>query len=77
MSAKSHVSKMGASLAVRIPKSIARQWGVEEGSAIEIIPCGDQVVLRKKSDSRARDSRFNPIRIRGGPISDTVLEDRR
>ena len=49
MGAKSHVSKWGASLAVRIPKPIAEQWGVQEGSAIEIVSRGDQVVLRKKS----------------------------
>ena len=36
MGAKSHVSKWGTSLAIRIPKPIAEQWGVEEGSAIEI-----------------------------------------
>ena len=49
MGTKSHVSKWGASLAVRIPKSVAEQWGVREGSAIEIVPRGDQVVLRKKT----------------------------
>ena len=49
MGAKSHISKWGASLAVRIPKPIAEQWGVQEGSAIEIVPRGDQVVLRKKT----------------------------
>ena len=77
MGEKSHVSKLGGSLAVRIPKSIAQQWGVEEGSEIEIIPCGDQIMLRKRSDTRARVSGFKPVRIRGGSISDTVLEDRR
>ena len=49
MATKSHVSKWGASLAVRIPKSVAEQWGVREGSAIEIVSKGDQVVLRKKT----------------------------
>jgi antitoxin MazE len=49
MGANSHISKWGASLAVRIPKPIAEQWGVREGSAIEILSRGDQVVLRKKS----------------------------
>ena len=49
MGAKSHISKWGTSLAVRIPKPIAEQWGVQEGSAIEIVSRGDQVVLRKKS----------------------------
>ena len=49
MGAKSYVSRWGSSLAIRIPKSIAEQWGVQEGSAIEIIPRGDQVVLRKET----------------------------
>ncbi len=48
MGAKSHISKWGTSLAVRIPKPIAEQWGVQEGSAIEIVSRGNQVVLRKK-----------------------------
>ena len=76
MGEKSHISKLGASLAVRIPKSIAQQWGVEEGSAIEIIPCGDQIMLRKNPDTPPRGSKFKPVRIRGGSISDTVLRDR-
>ena len=49
MSAKSHIAKWGTSLAVRIPKPIAEQWGVHEGSAIEIVSHGDQVVLRKRT----------------------------
>ena len=48
MGATSHVSKWGSSLAVRIPKSIAEMWGVDEGSAIDIVPQGDEVILRKK-----------------------------
>ncbi len=49
MGAKSHISKWGSSLAVRIPKPIAEQWGVREGSAIEIVPRGEQLVLRKRT----------------------------
>ena len=49
MSAKSHIAKWGTSLAVRIPKPIAEQWGVHEGSAIEIVSYGDQVVMRKRT----------------------------
>lgn len=49
MGAKSHVAKWGDSLAVRIPGPIAEQWGVQEGSAIEMTPRGDQVVMRKRS----------------------------
>ena len=49
MGAKSHIARWGTSLAVRIPKSIAEQWGVQEGSSIEMISQGDQVVMRKKT----------------------------
>ena len=49
MGAKSHVAKWGSSLAVRIPKPVAEQWGVQEGSAIEIVHYGDRVVLRRKT----------------------------
>ena len=48
MGAKSHISKWGTSLAIRIPKSIAEQWGIQEGSVIDIEPNGDEIVLRKK-----------------------------
>ena len=36
-------------MAVRIPKPIAEQWGVREGSAIEIVSRGEQLVLRKRT----------------------------
>jgi antitoxin MazE len=36
-------------LAVRIPKPIAEQWGVQEGSAIEIVSRGEQIVMRKRT----------------------------
>ena len=50
MGAKAHISKWGTSLAVRIPKPIAEQWGVEEGSAIEMVSRGATVlVLRKRA----------------------------
>ena len=48
MGVNMHVRKWGSSLAVRIPKAIAEQWGVSEGSAIEIASHGDQVVMRKR-----------------------------
>ena len=49
MGATSHVSRWGSSLAVRIPKALAEQWGVEEGSAIELFAEGEDIVLRKRS----------------------------
>ena len=48
MGANSRVSKWGGSLAIRIPKPVAEQWGVQEGSAIEMFSEGDRVVLRKR-----------------------------
>ncbi len=47
MSTRTHISKWGSSLAIRIPKEIADQWGVREGSPIEIAPSGDRIVLRR------------------------------
>ncbi len=49
MGTKSRIAKWGTSLAVRIPKPIAEQWGVQEGSAIEMISQGGQIVMRKGS----------------------------
>ena len=48
MAAKTRVATWGSSLAIRIPKPIAEQWGVQEGSAIEIVPDGDTLMLRKQ-----------------------------
>ena len=48
MSARTRVSRWGASLAIRIPKPIAEQWGVREGAVVEIVPRRDAVILRKR-----------------------------
>ncbi|MDE0049176.1 MAG: AbrB/MazE/SpoVT family DNA-binding domain-containing protein [Rhodospirillales bacterium] len=48
MGANLHIRKWGSSLAVRIPKAIAEQWGVSEGSAIEMASQGDRVVMRRR-----------------------------
>ena len=49
MAAKTRVATWGSSLAIRIPKPIAEQWGVREGSAIEIVPDGDTLTLKKQA----------------------------
>ena len=49
MALKTQVSKWGSSLAVRIPKAIAEEWGVEEGTPIELTRNGRGVNLRKPS----------------------------
>ena len=48
MAAKTRIATWGSSLAIRIPKPIAEQWGVQEGSAIEVVPDGDTLMLRKQ-----------------------------
>ena len=48
MSALSHVAKWGNSLAIRIPKPVAEQWGVTDGSEIEMVVRGDVLVMRKE-----------------------------
>ena len=48
MGMKLRISRWGTSLAIHIPKPMAEQWGVREGAAIEIVPRGDQIVLRKR-----------------------------
>ena len=47
MAARTRIATWGSSLAIRIPKPIAEQWGVSAGSAVELVPEGDTLVLRK------------------------------
>ena len=49
MGAPSKTCKWRASLAVRI----AKQWGVSEGSAVEMVSRGNEVLPRKKTDNLA------------------------
>ncbi len=61
MATNGQVSKWGTSLAVRIPKVIAQQWGVREGSTIELVPDGDILLLRKRTyDLDALLDRISP-----------------
>ena len=53
MGAKSQICKWGSGLAGRIPKPIAQQWGVREGSTVEMASRGNQVVLCTKTYSLA------------------------
>ena len=47
MGVRTYVTQWGTSLAVRIPKPIAEQWGIQAGSAIEITHDGDHLTLSK------------------------------
>lgn len=57
MGVKSNVSRWGSSLAVRIPKAIAEQWGVEEGSRVEIVVREDldALIEQMSPDRRHRE----------------------
>ena len=48
MALDTRISKWGSSLAVRIPKAIAEEWGVEEGTHIELTRNGRGVLLEKR-----------------------------
>ena len=49
MGANLHIRKWGSSLAVRIPKAVAEQCGVSEGSAVEMEAQAGRIVLRKRA----------------------------
>lgn len=53
MGPKSQICKRGSGLALRIPKPVVEQWGVHDGSAVEMVLRGNQVVMRKKTSSLA------------------------
>ena len=49
MGTQSHVAQWGTSLAVRIPKPLAEQWGVHAGSAIEMTMDGERLMMTKRA----------------------------
>jgi len=66
MGARSHIVRWGTSLAIRIPKSVAEQWGVREGSGIEMAPRGDQLVMSKRGyDLTEMLARMSPESLHG------------
>ena len=48
MPLQTRISKWGSSLAVRIPKAIAEEWGVKEGAQIELSRDARGIHLRKR-----------------------------
>lgn len=49
MGAVAHVGRWGSSLAVRIPRAVAEQCGVSEGSAMEMEVRSGRIVMRKNN----------------------------
>ncbi len=76
MASHTHIAKWGSGLAVRIPKAVADQWGVREGTSIEISNDGAKVVLRKqKYNLEDMLARMDPETLRpevdfGAPMGD-------
>jgi antitoxin MazE len=52
------ILKWGNSLGLRIPKSFAKEAGVEEGSAVDISLDGDRIVIRPAKPLRYRISKL-------------------
>lgn len=48
---KLHVARLGKGLAIRIPKPVAEQLGIHEGSAVEIVPSGGRMIVRREVDN--------------------------
>ena len=66
MGSRSHIARWGSSLAIRIPKPVAEQWGVREGSRIEMVPRGDQLVMSKRAyDLSEMLARMSPETLHG------------
>ena len=66
MGARSHIAKWGSSLAIRIPKPVAEQWGISEGSRIDMVPRGDQLVMSKRAfDLTEMLARMSPETLHG------------
>ena len=49
MGTQSRIARWGSSLAVRIPKPLAEEWGVHAGSAIEMTTDGERLTLTKRA----------------------------
>lgn len=49
MGRQSRIARWGGSLAVRIQKPLAEEWGVYAGSAIEIATDGERLMLTERA----------------------------
>ena len=64
------ILKFGDSLGLRIPKSVARAAGVEEGSDVDISLDGDRIVIRP-----SRPVRYQLADLVSGIREDNVHEE--
>ena len=58
--------QVGEQPPIRIPKPVAEQWGVREGSRIEMVSRGDQLVMSKRAyDLAEMLARMSPETLHG------------
>ncbi|NJO34359.1 MAG: AbrB/MazE/SpoVT family DNA-binding domain-containing protein [Rhodospirillales bacterium] len=50
-----HITRWGNSLGVRIPKDLARQLGMTEGTVVDVTVEGDRLVLKTASPGYSLD----------------------
>lgn len=78
MGAVAHVGRWGSSLAVRIPRAVAEQCGVSEGSAMEMEVRSGRIVMRKNNyDLADMVERITPENVHsevdfGGPVGEEL-----
>jgi AbrB family looped-hinge helix DNA binding protein len=56
------VKKLGGSVAVVIPKGVAREMDLAEGTPLEITSNGEAIVMRKQNGRRPRRSMAQIVR---------------
>jgi AbrB family looped-hinge helix DNA binding protein len=56
------VKKLGGSVAVVIPKGVAREMDLAEGTPLEISSTGDAIIMRKRTGRRPRRSMAQIVR---------------
>lgn len=55
------VQKWGNSLALRLPKAVARDLNIESGSAIDLQSNGEQIIIRRASSRYSLDDLVSRI----------------
>ena len=45
------LKKWGNSIGLRIPSKVARSWGIDENSVVELTESGDKLIISKKQAS--------------------------
>ena len=55
------LKKWGNSIGFRIPNKVAKSWGVDENSVVELTEAGDKLIIGKKQVVLTLDEMLNSI----------------